>query len=450
MSRLAARPAAARLLAATCAATLAGAAACADAPSAPSAPTATPALDRGGAAGAGGGAEGRGDFHRYVAVGTSVSMGWQSDGVLGASQETSWPAQLARLAHRELSLPRIAFPGCGAPLAAPLASGLRISREPAAAPLAERVCAPNDTGVTLPAGNVAIVGARTDQALLATPEAPDPNYAPVYSRVLAAGQSQITAMEALDPKIVSVELGANEILGVRDGAYVPGQTVVPVGAWAPVYRAVVDRVDRAARRAVLVGLIDDARSFPSFRAGAELWAARATFAPFHVQVSDDCAGSENVLFVPVRVPLAAAQGAARARAGLSPAVLSCANAPAAAPDGSAIRDYVLSPAEVAQANAQLAAMNAVIRAEAERRGFAYFALGALYERANRKAPFSAVTLLTSPQPYGPLISLDGLHPSAAGHAVLAAAAADALNARYRLGIPTSALAPTRSAAVAEY
>ena len=73
--------------------------------------------------------DGEGDFHRYVAIGTSVSQGWRSDGVNAGSQQTSWPAQLARLATRELSLPLIAGPGCGAPLMAPLGSGLRIGGE---------------------------------------------------------------------------------------------------------------------------------------------------------------------------------------------------------------------------------------------------------------------------------------------------------------------------------
>jgi lysophospholipase L1-like esterase len=80
-------------------------------------------------------------------------------------------------------------------------------------------------------------------------------------------------------------------------------------------------------------------------------------------------------------------------------------------------------------------MNAVVRAEAARYGFAYFALGALYEQANVKAPFNAVTLMTAPEPYGPLVSADGVHPSAAGARVLALAAANALNARYRFRIP---------------
>ena len=140
--------------------------------------------------------DGEGDFHRYVAIGTSVSQGWRSDGVNAGSQQTSWPAQLARLANRELSLPLIAGPGCGAPLMAPLGSGLRIGGESAAAPFLSRVCAANEPGVTLPAGNVAISGARTGHALNATPETPDPNYAPLYARVLPPGMSQVSAMEA--------------------------------------------------------------------------------------------------------------------------------------------------------------------------------------------------------------------------------------------------------------
>lgn len=409
-------------------------AACTDSPTAPLRSSAVP---KNGALLA----SGEGDFHRYVAIGTSVSQGWRSDGVYAGSQMSSWPAELARLAGRELSLPLISAPGCGAPFATPLASGLRVSGESAAASLLVRICAANEPGVTLPAGNVSISGARTVHALNATPEAPDPNYAPLYQRVLPPGMSQVAAMEAQNPKIVSVELGANEILGIRNGAYVPGQTVVPVAFWAPDYGRVLDRVEAVTKKVVVVGLIDHAISFPSFRTGAELWAASATFAPLHVTVSEDCSvapGKDNVLFVPVRVLVAAAQGGARRQQGLSPYVLSCANAPATDANGVFIQDYVLSPTELALADAQFAQMNAIIRAEAESRGFAFFALSALYEDVVTKAPFNAITMLTSTEPFGPYISLDGMHPSAAGARVLAEAAANALNAQYDMGIPTSA------------
>jgi GDSL-like Lipase/Acylhydrolase len=374
-----------------------------------------------------------GDFQRYVAIGTSISMGVSSDGVYAPSQQMSFPAQLARLANREITLPLISGTGCAAPLAAPLALGKRISGEDAALPFLSRQCAPNEEGVVLPTQNLAIDGARTSAALNATPENPDPGHATQYPRVLPPGMSQVTAMEAQNPKLVSVELGGNEILGARYGVYPSATEVVPVAEWEPLYRQVTARVDVAAKHAVLVGLVNDVRSFPSFRTGDELWNARATFAPFNVAVSPNCENSTNLIFVAVRVPVAAATGAYYYANNLGPYTFSCQNAPSF----TGIQDYVLDANDVAGVNAQLAAMNAVIRDEATKHGFAYFPLGALYEDVVTKPPFSAVTLLTSAQPYGPYVSLDGIHPTAEGSRVLADAAAKALNDTYGLGIPLS-------------
>lgn len=375
--------------------------------------------------------EGEGAFQRYVSIGTSISMGVQGDGVYAATQQTSWPAQLARLAHRELSLPLIQSTGCAAPFASPLASGRRISGEPAGLAFALRLCMANEPGVTLPAGNVAIDGARTGHALTATPENPDPGHAMQYPRVLPPGMTQVAAMEAQNPKIVSVELGGNDILGASHGFYLPGVNVVPVSAWEPQYRQVVARVDAATKHAVLVGLLNDVRSFPAFRTGAELWNARATFAPFNVAIAADCENSTNLLFVPFIVPTAVGTGAYYARQGYGQYTQSCANTAAPA------EDYILDAADVAAVNTQLAAMNAVIRNEAQTRGFAYFPLGALYEDVVTKPAFNAITVMTTAQPYGPYISLDGIHPSAEGARVIADAAATALNATYHFGIPTS-------------
>ena len=382
-------------------------------------------------------AGGEGIFQRYVAIGTSISMGVQGDGVYAATQQTSWPAQLARLAHRELSLPLIQAPGCSAPLMAPLSTGKRTSGEGAGLTFLLRQCMPNEAGVVLPAGNVAIDGARTGQALTATPENPDPGHATQYPRVLAPGQSQVTAMESQNPKIVSVELGGNDILGASHGFYSTERiasveaNVVPVSVWEPQYRQVTARVDAAAKHAVLVGLVNDVRSFPAFRTGAEFWTARATFAPFNVAIAANCESSTNLLFVPVIVPTAVGTGAYYASNGLGQYTLSCANS--AAP----VEDYILDAADVAAVNAQLAAMNAVIRSEAQSRGFAYFPLGALYEDAVTKPAFNAIAIMTTAQPYGQFISLDGIHPSAEGARVIADAAAMALNSTYHLSIPTS-------------
>lgn len=398
--------------------------ACSDAPS-PLSPDRTPnaALE-----------ESNATLQRYVAIGTSVSMGWQSDGATAATQYDSWPAQLTRLAGITMSQPYLAGTGCRAPLAAPLASGLRISGEPAGAPAASLACSALQGGITLPTQNVAINGATTHDALNSTPQSiTDPFGAQLYSRILSPGMTQLRSAMQQKPRVVSVELGANEVLSARSGVAIPGVTITPFATWAPMYDALVDTVQQVAPRVVLVGLISDVATFPSFRRGAEIYAdAAMLLGAFHVQVAADCNASQNLLFVPVRIPTAVATGIGRRNAGLSPAVLSCADS------GTGVRDYVLTPTEAGIVNAALGQMSAHIRALADRHKLAYFELETLYGKPGLKPPFSAVQLMTSAQPYGSLISLDGIHPSGAGHAILASEAARALNARYNMRLPEAA------------
>jgi len=66
---------------------------------------------------------------KYVAMGTSLSMGVMSNGVVGADQAQSWPAQFAALARVPFSQPLIQAPGCQPPLMAPLATLRRVNSE---------------------------------------------------------------------------------------------------------------------------------------------------------------------------------------------------------------------------------------------------------------------------------------------------------------------------------
>src|SRR5690348_12638206 len=59
-------------------------------------------------------------FQRYVALGTSNSMGVQSAGIFAAGQRAAWPAQLAAHVGVPFSLPLEQDPGCGPPLLPPL------------------------------------------------------------------------------------------------------------------------------------------------------------------------------------------------------------------------------------------------------------------------------------------------------------------------------------------
>jgi len=355
-----------------------------------------------------------------------------SNGVVGADQAQSWPARLAALAGVPFAQPLIQAAGCQPPLASPLVRLRRVNGE---SPFVRSgVCSPLAEGISTPTQNVAISEALTANALATTPESPSPTSWPLrgafYSRVLGAGQTQLTAMLALQPDLVSVEFGVNEVLGARSGLLTPGVTILPSAAWRPMYDQLIAAVKTAGAKVLLVGLLSDVANFPSLRRGAELDANRSELAQFGIIVSEDCGGigSENQIYVPAKVVGAYSAAIAAQTAGQPGATLSCADIPGT-------QDYVLTAADISAVDAQLADMNAHIRDVAAENGFAFFDLDPLYGQRRLKAPFSATTLLTSDEPYGPFISLDGVHPSAAGHRLLAREAAKALNATYHLAIP---------------
>src|SRR6266566_6031608 len=66
-------------------------------------------------------------FTRYVAIGTSLSMGVQSDGVVYFSQQQDWTNLLSHQAFASYTQPLIQADGCFSPLIAPLQLARRLS-----------------------------------------------------------------------------------------------------------------------------------------------------------------------------------------------------------------------------------------------------------------------------------------------------------------------------------
>jgi hypothetical protein len=157
-------------------------------------------------------------------------------------------------------------------------------------------------------------------------------------------------------------------------------------------------------------------------------------------VSPDCATSPNYVNVSIAALNVVFTGAFTSTHGLPNPVFSCTDVPGTA-------DLILTPTDIAASNALLGQMTDYIRAQASARGYAYVSLGELYDREDLKpAHYSVISQLTSQLPYGPYISLDGVHPNALGNAVIANAAAHALNVTYGLG--AHALPPQAGGALA--
>ena len=356
---------------------------------------------------------------RFVSLGTSNSQGVQAAGIFATAQRAAWPAELARRAGVAYALPLIQDPGCGPPLLPPLAVNLALvaAFQDDLVTGVMNFCMPIRDGVTLPTNNLAISGAKVRDALRTTPEieaARVPRKGELYRRVLLPGQTQVTAMLAQNPTFVSVELAANEVLPASTGRI---EAMTPYADWQRDYDEVLAAVKSTGAGAVLVGLPNDAAKFPSIRKAREFFNEWPALLGLGITVSLNCYFSSNHVFIP---------GYLLTLVSKTPTTATCANVPGAV-------DYVLTASDMTAINSRLAQMNARIQAKAAENGYAYFSLESVYGLA--KPRLSVIDLLFSNNPFGPNISLDGVHPSTAGQAILAGAAAQAINAKYGVAIP---------------
>lgn len=380
-------------------------------------------------------------FTRYVAIGTSLSMGVQSDGVVYFSQQQDWTKLLSHQAFASFSQPLIRSPGCFSPLIAPLALNVRASGISAGADqttsIPDTACLPLGA-YNLPTNDVGIDGANTYDALYVTPETASVEGVKrrrQYRLVLPPKTSQVTAMMRQSPTLVSVELGANEALGTASGLLFPKAgyrgaaaqgTIVPNAVWQPVYDALIDSVKKTGAKVLLVG-VPKTNGFVSLRMGDELYLDRLAFQSFGVIIGADCQGSANVIFVPIKVTAAVAAAATTGQA----QQLNCSDTPGA-------QDNILTPADVQTLDALIDGMNTHIKAVAQANGWAYLDLASVWAQwVTRRSPFTVVALFNCIQPYGQYVSLDGVHPNVQGYQEMANAAAAALNATYSFAIPAN-------------
>jgi hypothetical protein len=385
------------------------------------------------------GPAGQAAFERYVSIGTSVSMGIQSDGVYYATQQHSWPALLAHQAFApKFTQPLVAGPGCYSPLIAPLQFQRRLSgaQYPAILP-SDQTCVLLGT-ITLPTNDVAIDGATTYAALRVTPDTTAAAPANVesdqrkrlYKAVLAPKTSQVTSMMQQNPTLVSVELGANEVLRtVTGGILVPAQayrqpdgtfTFYPITLWQPQYDAIVDSVAKTGAKALLVS-VPLIPSLVGVYPGDDFYQQAAAFQSFGVIVNPDCQGNTNLIYAFGKVFTALGSP--------KPYNFSCTDNPQAP-------DFILTQSDTAFVDNLIRQMNAHISGAATAHGWAYLDLNtALAGFVSQKTHFSLQNFLSCTRPFGQYISLDGIHPTADGQQAVANAAADALNATYSFAIP---------------
>jgi hypothetical protein len=402
------------------------------------------------------GPRGASAFANYRAIGTGLSMGVHSGGVMYESQLQAWPALLAHAAGAGLRfvavdtvvnevvafrLPLLRTPGCQPPLVAPLSFAVDLAG--ASIATVDSTCAgPMDT-TTPPAGNLSLAGASAWAALNLTPKTVVNALTPFsagdrarYPLVLGSTQSQVTAMRVVAPTFVSVELGLSEVLGAATSGLLIAATsydqaspytYVPATVFAPVFSAIADSVALTKAKVVLLS-VPKVSALYALRPASEIWADSAELAGFGVTVNADCAASPNFLFTAVRIPAMAAQFAASG----TRQSLSCTDVPGTS-------DAILTPADITTLDGTVSAMNAQIQMVAQRQGWAFADLTGVYPPpVSGRAPYSAAAELACVYPYGALVSLDGAFPSAQGQGSIASTVAGAIDATYGFTIAIGA------------
>jgi hypothetical protein len=400
-------------------------------------------------------------FQRYVALGNSITAGFQSGGIVDSLQIRAYPVLLAqRAGATQFYVPLLNKPGCPAPFTAPLV-----------APTGTPPCALRDTtgsGSARFVGNVAVPGARIrDLVILDSTQ----SFAPLYN-FITGGRTQIQAMHAADPTFVSVWIGNNDALAAALGGNLGpaaaglDSTLTRLSSFQASLNAVVAEVAAEAPQGVmLVGVVDAVIAAPLIQPGAYFFLARdpATGRYNGKPVNANCS---PVTALGAPNPLAANMVSFQIVANANFPEINC--DPAAYPVGDPRRGaLLLDTQEQAIVRTRIAQYNAAIQAAATANNWIYVdpntVLGPYllekdangrYQRARKcqdlataatAAAFQAAVLnscpvtgpTAAPNFFGSLISFDGVHPSSEAHRILAGNFAARINTRYGTTLSTA-------------
>jgi lysophospholipase L1-like esterase len=362
-------------------------------------------------------------FRSYVAIGNSITAGFQSNGINDSTQRESYAFLLAEAMGTRFAYPALAMPGCTPPIANAQTGALV---DGAAAGSCSLRSASSVTDIL---NSVAVPGARALDPTSASTAASN-----ALTTFILGGKTQVDRALEAQPTFASVWIGNNDVLQAGlSGILVPAPALGQNGIestpaeFQTKYDAMIAQLTSGAPtlRGVLIG-VAQIEFLPSLSAGGLIFASAPAQAGISiaagkpVTVLANCNGSSALINVP-QIILAI-------RAGTHPAVISCARGALPAPVGDI---FVLDPQEQATLGATIQAYNDYIEAKAASIGFAYWDPNVVFASLRGSGQIPPFPNLASPdQMFGPYISLDGVHPSGAAHVLIANALIDVINQKY--------------------
>ncbi len=366
-------------------------------------------------------------FARYVALGNSITAGFQSGGINDSTQREAYPVLLARQMQTPFAIPVLAGPGCEPPIVN-IQTGARVGGSTAAGQCLLRVA----DSVSRTLNNVAVPGALALDPYSAT--SPSAN---LLTTLILGGRSQVQRALEQQPTFASLWIGNNDVLqAAATGLLTPtpgvSRGVTLVAEFTEQFNRTVDSLiaGAPALEGVLIGVVN-------VTAAPVLFPASALFNPGFRAGFDQFAGQAITLLpscTPTTTSLISFAILQQIRSGSHPPVIGCTrNSLPGTPIGDI---FVLDTDELASLSATVAAFNGAIEAKAAAEGLAYWdpnpAL--LQLRAGGQVP-AVPNLASATQPFGEYISLDGVHPAGPTHVLIANGLIQAINAHYGTTLP---------------
>ncbi len=261
----------------------------------------------------------------------------------------------------------------------------------------------------------------------------------LHDLVLRGIGTQVEQALLLQPTFVSLWIGASDALGAAvSGVVLDGVTLTPADRFSADFNSIVQSLAAGGVQAGVAATIPRVTNLPYLTAIAPIAIDPETGVPLKVDGEPvPLMGSEGLLEVGDFVLLTASPLLARGDG--VPASLGGSGLPL--PD-----QVVLSRIEAQQINSRIEEYNRVIRRAAAGAGFAVADIAALYDEWRHSGARVGAERFTSDYLAGGLFSLDGVHPSPLGHALLADAFIEAINSTYGSEIPAVAPAAVASAA----
>ena len=327
-------------------------------------------------------------FQRYVAMGNSLTAGFQSGGINDSTQRRSYAVLVAGAMRGDrFYYPSLTNPGCPPPFTNVFTQTRVIGTA--------TTCFFRNPALPPYVNNVAVPGAEALDLLQNGPGAGTNSNA--LTQLFLGGRTQIQAMVAAQPTFVSVWIGNNDVLGAATNGTNAGDStlITPAATVQTEYTNIADAVEGTGAAAILIG-VANVTVLPFFSQGATYWAIKnglvpgAAFPPTFT-VSNNCA------------PIATGIPGARGDSVLVPFPYGGALLTAASPPNNQATNLdcadtvaaIVVPAELRKLVGAVLAYNAADSTIAAQRGWAWLnpnpTLDSLRAIPTQVAPFPAFT-----------------------------------------------------------